>query len=360
MNIFNSPISLIFKRRIRLILNRVNKYRSKYEDFEVLRQVFYNELWTTSAAAINAKCEDLGDNFFRITKNNKETFVRLSNMMLDNYLLMQLIGNKTLTNQLFEENGYRNIIPQYQRYSLKEMHIASEFMKKLKKPVVVKPAIDGCAGIEVTANINTWDDLRRATISSTTHSSELQIEEQIAGDSYRLLFFQGQFVDAVKRGRPTLTGDGNHTISQLVNLENKIRLTKAPITSLFPLTEDLDFYLALKKQQLTPKTILEKGRTVEVKEVCNQNATRDNLVVHQSAIHNSILSICTKIIGKLNVQLAGVDLITPDISQPLEQVGGAINEINTVPGLHYHYMVANRNNDAKLPLAEMLLTSLLQ
>jgi D-alanine-D-alanine ligase-like ATP-grasp enzyme len=33
----------------------------------------------------------------------------------------------------------------------------------------------------------------------------------------------------------------------------------------------------------------------------------------------------------------GIDIITPDIRQGLEEAGGKILEVNTMPGFHYHY-----------------------
>ena len=40
--------------------------------------------------------------------------------------------------------------------------------------------------------------------------------------------------------------------------------------------------------------------------------------------------------------MAGVDLVTADLSRPLAESGGAILEVNGTPGLHYHYEVADR------------------
>jgi len=41
----------------------------------------------------------------------------------------------------------------------------------------------------------------------------------------------------------------------------------------------------------------------------------------------------------------------------LRQSGGVINEVNTTPGLHYHYQV--RNHEAMVPVAAVILRSLL-
>ncbi len=53
----------------------------------------------------------------------------------------------------------------------------------------------------------------------------------------------------------------------------------------------------------------------------------------------------------VGVRLAGVDIICRDPGVPLELSGGGIIEVNTNPGLYYHY----RATDSRFPLAERVL-----
>ncbi len=41
------------------------------------------------------------------------------------------------------------------------------------------------------------------------------------------------------------------------------------------------------------------------------------------------------------MRLAGVDVVTPDLRKGLADAGGAIVEVNSPPGLHFHYLTAN-------------------
>ena len=59
----------------------------------------------------------------------------------------------------------------------------------------------------------------------------------------------------------------------------------------------------------------------------------------------------------LGVQLAGVGLITTDPGGPLEETDGVSNEVNTTPGLHYHYQISNAAQG--VPVIEPILTHLL-
>jgi D-alanine-D-alanine ligase-like ATP-grasp enzyme len=60
--------------------------------------------------------------------------------------------------------------------------------------------------------------------------------------------------------------------------------------------------------------------------------------------------------------VAGVDVITPDASQPLEQSGGVVAEVNGTPGIHHHYHVADKANatPVAVPILERALRDLTQ
>ena len=43
----------------------------------------------------------------------------------------------------------------------------------------------------------------------------------------------------------------------------------------------------------------------------------------------------------VGLRLAGIDLITPDLGASLTDSGGSVIEVNSGPGLHHHYHVAD-------------------
>jgi D-alanine-D-alanine ligase-like ATP-grasp enzyme len=57
------------------------------------------------------------------------------------------------------------------------------------------------------------------------------------------------------------------------------------------------------------------------------------------------------------VRLAGVDLITTDLTASLHATGGVIIEVNGGPGLHHHYHVADRAGATRvaIPILRRLL-----
>jgi cyanophycin synthetase len=52
----------------------------------------------------------------------------------------------------------------------------------------------------------------------------------------------------------------------------------------------------------------------------------------------------------VGLRLAGVDVITPDASRPLEEAGGVVAEVNGTPGIHHHYHVADPANATRVAI----------
>ncbi len=74
-------------------------------------------------------------------------------------------------------------------------------------------------------------------------------------------------------------------------------------------------------------------------------------------IEDGVLAEARAAAQAVGLALAGVDVITPDPTRPLREVGGVVNEVNGRPGLHHHYLVADpeRAPRVAIPILERLL-----
>ena len=106
---------------------------------------------------------------------------------------------------------------------------------------------------------------------------------------------------------------------------------------------------------LTPSSVLGAGSAVAIKQAVNENAAPQNHIVTDE-VHPTTAALAGRIVSDLGIRFAGVDILSPDISQPLAANGGCFGEINTTPGLHHHYLVA----EARIGpgIAEMVLEHL--
>ncbi len=353
--------SLSAKRmRVRCVFAKVKKIlssgkRKEYAFFTKLRKDYYQLYWESVAGSLDATLEDIGQGYYRIRKGDLTTYVRQSRVMLDDHLSLNIAGNKPLIHKLLSEVGYQG--PRYLRYSLESIDEAETFLDGLDVPAVVKPASGSGAGNGITTEIRSKKELLAASVFASTYKNDLLIEEQVKGDSYRLLYLDGKFIDAIRRDKPVVTGNGTSTISQLIKSENDNRISSALVTALSPITISDEMHTHLAKQDLSLSSVLESGRTATLKLVCNENSSNENHIV-KDQVHSSIVNLGAELIQVLDLKLVGVDLITPDITMPLVQCGGVINELNTTPGLHHHDLVFEK--DKITPVGKLIINYIFQ
>jgi cyanophycin synthetase len=304
--------------------------------YEALRKSYYRDYWSRAAAELGGDVEDLGSGFLRIGVGSAHTYVNGYNVQIDDHVLLKIAGDKALSQQLLRRFGLP--VPAHVVYSLSELHRAEVFLSRLEKPVVVKPTRGG-GGLGITTGIQDAVGLRRATLLAAREARQFMVEEQVLGDNYRFLYLDGELIDVVRRDPPTVIGDGSRSVRDLIAQENRTRLTGPAYTALSPLQAN-DRYLRSKGIDL--RYVPESGQALTVKRAINQNAARDNHRV-TAGVHPSYRELGGRVHAVLPIKLLGIDVITPSVAVPLEESGGAINEVNTTPGLHHHDLVAEQD-----------------
>jgi D-alanine-D-alanine ligase-like ATP-grasp enzyme len=304
--------------------------------FAALRRTFYAGLWNAAATRLGGRCSGMDFGFQRISRNGLDIVVRGGELRLDDQLTLDLMGNKLLTFRLLGELGCA--VPRHARFRFGELSPALDMMARSGRPIVVKPLCGSGGGNGVTTGITSHAGLRRAALAALAYDSDLLAEEQIEGHSYRLLFFDGSLVDAVRRDPPRLTGDGHASIARLARAETERRLKATPAIAMNPLGIDREARHYLAAQGLSPRAVPATGETVVLKRAVNQNGRSENHVV--ANLHAATVTRCGQLARRLGVRLAGVDIIAHDIALPLTPDNGVIGEINTTPALHHHELVA--------------------
>ncbi len=328
-------------RLVKKVTDKVSpRARAQRRTFASLRTRFYIDFWNKAAAGIGASIEDMGNSWFLIKKDGNSTFVHGERVMLDTAVTLELAGDKALVYRLLQEDGFP--VPQSLVFTLETIGTAYDFQHTIKGDVVVKP-MDSWAGQGVTVNIKTPEELKQATLHASQYGHQLLIENHIQGDSYRLLFLNGEFLDAVRRDSPQIVGDGKSTVKQLVKLENEARTNEQEMTALSPLQVDADCRRTLKKLNISLSYVPAVDEKIIIKKVANQNTKFENHGVRDQ-VHPDIIALGRDVSMLYRIELAGLDLITTDISKPLSETGGVINEINTTPGLHHHFLVSNESD----------------
>lgn len=328
------------RRRLTDVMGIVERRR-----FRSVRGRFYDRMWRDAAEVVGADLDTLPNGLKQITRGRFSTFVDQSEVMLDSAITSRLLLNKALTFDWLAAKGLR--VPRRQRFDMGSLELADAFLRDQNGTVVVKPADGTGCGHGVTTQITDRDGLRVAARHAASFHSELLVEEQLAGGSYRLLYLDGQFIDAVRRDSPAVRGDGGASIRQLVAAENERRLACAPITALSPLMIDLECRNTLTANGLSPASILAIDQVACVKLAVNENAAAQNHVVREE-VHPEIVESGRRIVSDFGIGFAGLDVTAIDIGLPPAQGETIFNEINAGPGIHHHYLVSRPEQIAQV------------
>lgn len=334
-----------------------------------IRRAFYEQTWREGAAGAGASWRPLGSGICEITLGEARTRVLDNMTALDDPVTLAVLHNKPLTHRILRAEGLS--VPRHAVFSLKDVSPALAFLGQQTaggQPAdcgpadgapgdcVVKPANGTGGGAGVATGIRTPWQLARAAAAAAVYSDELMIEEQVEGDSYRLLYLDGELIDAYRRGRPTVLGDGKSTVARLVHQANEQRLREGAAASQGQITFDLDMRRTLAGQGWSLRSVPPAGTRVTVKTADNENRGDDNT----AAAHlfcRSIVEDGRRAVRALGARFAGIDLLTPDPTVPLAESGGVILEVNGTPNLYFHY---HRRGAAAVPAAARVLEKLLR
>jgi D-alanine-D-alanine ligase-like ATP-grasp enzyme len=305
---------------------------------------FYRDAWREAADELGAELSEIEAGFLEIRRGGVATRVWRQLTALDDAVSLKLALDKTLGHRLLTARGIA--VPDYLEFGHTDLAPALRFISDTGGPCVVKPADGGRGGAAVTGCVRTETELARAALSAARLDTRLLIERQVPGDMYRLLFLDGELVDAVLRLAPHVTGDGRSTILELIAQENGRRLASGRPQS--TMTVDLDCVFALATGGRTPHTVPRAGEHVQVKSASSENAEEENHTIRDYS--QDLIDESAEAVRAVGLRLAGVDVVTPDIKRPLAETGGAIIEVNGTPGFQYHYVVADRASATRVAI----------
>ncbi|WP_411360620.1 hypothetical protein [Pseudidiomarina sp. YC-516-91] len=218
-------------------------------------------------------------------------------------------------------------------YLVSSLNHALDAAKHLGYPVVAKPYNqDGGGG--VTAAITDAKELTFAYEKAAKLNKNVLIEKHVEGRDYRLTVFDGKLVWAVERRPAGVTGDGSSSVKQLIEKENQnpARMPGSAKQTLKPLQLNKDAELMLAKQQLKASDVPKKDQFVRLHSIANV-ATGGTPHVVTEMVHPDNAVLAERAAAALRLDLAGVDLIIPDISRSWRETGAAICEVNGQPDL---------------------------
>lgn len=246
-------------------------------------------------------------------------------------IAVETVDNKYMTNSILYEAG----IPVPERIVSDNFEIISGFFENLGKPVVIKP-LSGYQGKHVSINIQNEKKLKTAFNYVQEFDEYVVCQEFIEGHAYRLLVIDHQFVAAVQLEPPYIIGDGKLKISQLIeNLNTEAEREIGDKGKLSKVLVDGDVLKILELKDYKLETVLKKGEKLFLRNTGNMRlgASSKDITVEVNEFNRFIAERISK---TLNLDVAGVDIISNDISVPLIENNARVIEVNAAPDFRMH------------------------
>jgi D-alanine-D-alanine ligase-like ATP-grasp enzyme len=340
----------------RATLDRLRQDAEGRRVLAAARRHLYLRIWQEAAGELGAELAELGNGFLELRGRDAVTRVREQHVALHDVIATRLALDKGIVYRLLADESIPT--PRHVELTPRDFDRAAEFVRRSTRPCVVKPADGTGGGGATTVGVRSQRDLRRAFLRCVRRRDRILVEEQGQGTVYRLLLLDGELIGAIHRSPPTVRGDGRSTIRELVAAENRRRLASDGDAGLDLLRIDLDCVVELGRRGLRPSTVPAAGDVVPIKSVTNQASVED-CVTFRGPVSPALVDECARAAAAVGLRLAGLDLLTVDPGRSLVESGGVIIDVNPAPGLHHHYLVADRPDHIRVavPLLETLLGS---
>jgi cyanophycin synthetase len=271
--------------------------------------------------------EHLGGGAYQLGWGSKAKRLDRSSSGEDSALGARLSTDKVATAAILRQAG----LPAPVHLVVTSVKQALQVADRIGYPQVVKPA-DRDRGEGVTVDINTEEALRAAVSSARKLSTSRRVllERQVAGVCHRLFIANETLLYAVKRLPMGVWGDGHATVAQLVDREVQFQASRPPWsrTEIVPVDQMAEQAIGLAG--FTLQSVPEKGVLVPLRRIeSTQWGGVDEEVTGQ--VHPDNEEVAIKAARLFGLQVAGVDIICPDISVPWYESNAIINEVNYAP-----------------------------
>ncbi|MGB5633465.1 MAG: cyanophycin synthetase [Waterburya sp.] len=266
---------------------------------------------------------------------------------------IELAGDKEATKEILQRYG----IPVPRGVKIRYLDELKAAIEKLGGfPVVIKP-LDGNHGRGATIDINSWQKAEAAfdTAIRLSKQKEVIVERYHPGRDHRVLVVNGKVVAVAERVPAHVVGDGRSTMEELIESTNRDpRRGEGHDNVMTRIELDRSSFELLHKQRFTLETVLREGEICYLKSTANLS-TGGMAIDRTDEIHPHNIWLAERAAQIIGLDIAGIDIVTPDISVPLTEVNGVVIEVNAAPGFRMHVCPSQgKSRNVAAPVLDML------
>lgn len=269
----------------------------------------------------------LGGNLFQLGYGARARWIDSSFTDATSTLGAQLARDKVRAAALLRRGG----VPVPEHRLADDAEDAVRCAERLGYPVVVKPA-DRDGGQGVKAHVLDADGVRKAYAAAASVSQRILVEQHITGRDYRIQVVCGEIQGILERVPGGVTGNGRDNVRTLLEIQNEERRTATDDRRhLHAMAFDDEAVEQLAAQGLDGDSVPAEGRFVRLRGASNVASGGIPVPVPLQRAHPDNRALAIRAARLLRLDVAGIDLLIPEIATSWLESGGAICEVNAQP-----------------------------
>lgn len=245
--------------------------------------------------------------------------IRATMTSMTGSLAVDIASDKELTNRLLAAAG----LPVPTSEVVRKADDAVRMARRIGYPVVLKP-LDGNHGRGVAIDLNTEDEVLAAFDSAYEESRRgyVLVESFITGKDYRVLVVGGNMVAIAERVPAHVIGDGVRTVAELVESTNSDPRRGVGHEKVLTRIEVNGAAVELVRAQgFEMDGVPPRGAMVKL--ALTGNMSTGGISIDRTfEAHPDNVDIAEEAARVVGLDIAGIDFLCPDITQPVRETGG--------------------------------------
>jgi len=206
---------------------------------------------------------------------------------------------------------------------------------KIGFPIVIKP-LGGNHGKGASINVKTLEEAKDGLLHAQKYGRRVIVEKFITGHDFRILVINHKMVAAAQRVPAHVVGNGENTVRELIDIENQDpRRGYGHENVLTEIEIDRDSLDLLQKLNYTEESVPKKGEIVYLKSTANLSTGGTSIDV-TDMVHPENIFLAERISRIIGLDVCGIDIMAENLTQPLQENGGVVLEVNAAPGFRMH------------------------
>ena len=266
------------------------------------------------------------------------------------HISVELASDKEETNKILAGLG----LPVPKQELVQSETQAVRAAQRIGFPVVTKP-YNGNHGRGISIRLTSDAEVAHGFTVAREHSRSVVVESFLEGDDHRLLVVNGELVAATRRTPGHVVGDGQQTVTQLIETVNQDpRRGVGHEKVLTRLELDAQAQKMLQKADLTADSVPEQGQVVYLRSTANLS-TGGTATDVTDVIHPDNREMAERAVRAIGLDVGGVDFLSKNITESYRTIGGGICEVNAAPGFRMHVAPSEGTpRDVAAPVVDML------